>query len=165
MREQRWLIRTSLELGAIRKLPQGPLLEEEKSRPVRFVGRSRRLRNATSWLCRAKRFVALSKTITRSFSAATGHGSFLRSLWPGGLGQCWKPSDKLRPAPLLNQPSRKISRLFQADARHFRLRHRVNAVVCFYNIRNQFLEPDSFRAVLASSFRNLTQVRHYIDRF
>jgi len=45
--------------------------------------------------------------------------------------------------------------LFQADVRHFRLRHRVNAVVCFYNSLNQFLEPDSFRAVLASSFRNL----------
>ena len=45
--------------------------------------------------------------------------------------------------------------LFQADVRHFRLRHRVNAVVCFYNSLNQFLEADSFRAVLASSFRNL----------
>ena len=44
---------------------------------------------------------------------------------------------------------------FQADVRHFRLRHRVNAVVCFYNSLNQFLEPDSLRAVLASSFRSL----------
>ncbi len=45
--------------------------------------------------------------------------------------------------------------LFQADVRHFRLRHRANAIVCFYNSLNQFLEADSFRAVLASSFRNL----------
>lgn len=46
-------------------------------------------------------------------------------------------------------------RLFQADIRDFHLRQRVDAVVCFYNSLNQFLEPDSFRAVLASSFRNL----------
>ena len=45
--------------------------------------------------------------------------------------------------------------LFQADVRHFRLRHRASAAVCFYNSLNQFLEPDSVRAVLASSFRNL----------
>jgi SAM-dependent methyltransferase len=46
-------------------------------------------------------------------------------------------------------------RLFQADIRDFQLRQRVDAIVCFYNSLNQFLEPDSFRAVLASSFRNL----------
>jgi len=46
-------------------------------------------------------------------------------------------------------------RLFQADIRDFHLRHRVNAIVCFYNSLNQFLEPDSFRGVLVSAFRNL----------
>jgi SAM-dependent methyltransferase len=46
-------------------------------------------------------------------------------------------------------------RLFQADVRHFRLRQQVSAIVCFYNSLNQFLDPDSFRAVLVSSFRNL----------
>ena len=46
-------------------------------------------------------------------------------------------------------------RLVCADVRNFRLRYRVDAVVCFYNSLNQFLEPDSFRAVLASSYRNL----------
>lgn len=46
-------------------------------------------------------------------------------------------------------------RLIQADIRDFHLRQRVNAVVCFYNSLNEFLEPDSFRAVLESSFRNL----------
>lgn len=45
--------------------------------------------------------------------------------------------------------------LFQADVRHFHLRHRANAVVCFYNSLNQFLDPESFRAVLTSSFRSL----------
>jgi SAM-dependent methyltransferase len=45
--------------------------------------------------------------------------------------------------------------LVRADVRNFRLRYRVDAVVCFYNSLNQFLEPDSFRAVLASSYRNL----------
>jgi SAM-dependent methyltransferase len=58
---------------------------------------------------------------------------------------------------MLNYARKRLrpGRLFQADIRHFHLRHRVNAVVCFYNSLNQFLEPDSFRAVLASSFRNL----------
>ena len=46
-------------------------------------------------------------------------------------------------------------RLFQADIRDFQLRQRVDGIVCFYNSLNQFLEPDSFRAVLTSSFRNL----------
>jgi ubiquinone/menaquinone biosynthesis C-methylase UbiE len=46
-------------------------------------------------------------------------------------------------------------RLFQADARDFRLRHKVHAAVCFYNSLNHFLEPSSFRAVLGSAYRHL----------
>ena len=45
--------------------------------------------------------------------------------------------------------------LFQADVRHFNIRHRAHAVVCFYNSLNQFLDPESFRAVLTSSYRSL----------
>jgi SAM-dependent methyltransferase len=54
--------------------------------------------------------------------------------------------------------ARKRSRrgqLFQADVRHFHVCHRANAVVCFYNSLNQFLDPESFRGVLTSSFRSL----------
>jgi SAM-dependent methyltransferase len=46
-------------------------------------------------------------------------------------------------------------RLFQGDVRHFRLPQRFKAVVCFYNSLNQFLDSESFRAVLASCFRHL----------
>lgn len=47
------------------------------------------------------------------------------------------------------------ARFVQCDARSFCLPQRFSAAVCFYNSLNQFLEPSSLRALLASAYCHL----------
>ena len=82
-----------------------------------------------------------------------GTGHF--ALWLAGQGYRVTGIDASHAMLRYARKRLRPGRLLHGDVRHFHLRQRVNAIVCFYNSLNQFLEPDSFRAVLASSFRNL----------
>jgi SAM-dependent methyltransferase len=82
-----------------------------------------------------------------------GTGHFVQ--WLAQQGYWVSGIDGSRAMLAYAQKRLRSDRLFRADIRDFHLRQRVDAVVCFYNSLNQFLDPDSFRAVLASSFRNL----------